>query len=353
MKNLKQKGKFIAAILFIAGLSINANAQCFKVQKGQNVTSVTNTYDNLLPATVKKWAKLKPTEREELILAQNKEYESGAKMPSSVYKSNFTITNFVENEVISAYTIEESAGVFEYKTTNYCIDDTLYFVRNKDVIYSILKGDTVGYGLQGIQKIPVNIKVGDILPSYRDFGMTKPKTSTITASEKVNTGRTETVTKIRSGYFQDSETGEHGIGTYKETTKKAIYETIYHDVEMATSLNFLTINYFTAVVTGEEEIKIGDKTMNAFVIESENWIKSTFIQDFQAENNKIEEQQRVKAEKLKEKMDKQVLKIGYTNEDGYTVIYKTEWFVPGYGIVAAETYDIYGGIQSKTQTIFE
>ncbi len=47
-------------------------------------------------------------------------------------------------------------------------------------------------------------------------------------------------------------------------------------------------------------------------------------------------------------MSKKTAKRGYTNPEGYVVTYFREWFLPGYGIVKSESYDMYGAIQSQS-----
>ncbi len=47
-------------------------------------------------------------------------------------------------------------------------------------------------------------------------------------------------------------------------------------------------------------------------------------------------------------MSQKGIKKGYTNELGYVVTYKTEWFVPGIGMAKMDVYENYGFILSHS-----
>jgi hypothetical protein len=51
---------------------------------------------------------------------------------------------------------------------------------------------------------------------------------------------------------------------------------------------------------------------------------------------------------VERKAEKFSFKAGMTNEEGYIVQPRREWYVPGLGILKTETYDMFGHPQSVT-----
>jgi hypothetical protein len=98
-------------------------------------------------------------------------------------------------------------------------------------------------------------------------------------------------------------------------------------------------------------ITIGDKTFNAYKVDYEIWSKAGFKVEFEYDSKGMEtndaKQISEQNEKTNKKLAKQIEKYqkATTNNKGYTVIPRTDWFVPGLGWVKAHTFD--------SQRIFE
>lgn len=339
----------ILRILFVSMILILSSpvfSQCWKLDKGQTVEVSTTIWANTLPYTEKKWAKMKQSQRDELVMKLNKSIEDGL-APYSVTKVTLKVTDLESNAGTSALTLEAFNAGFEYKTTNYCTSDTVYQVRNSDVVYSILKDDTLGLAIQGVQRLPIKLAIGTILPSYRDYMITIPKTWTKNIMENVKSFSYTTKEDGGMGWGQDRD-GDYGYGQLEKTVRHDIYKTVNHKVNISEQIENLTIHYFIAVVTATEEITMEGQTVTAYVIESESWTKGGLIRNYETEDQRMQTKMNSKAQKLKEKMDKKAIKRGYLNEDGYAVQYRKEWFIPGYGVVRSETYDQYGAIQTRS-----
>ncbi|MEQ8303006.1 MAG: hypothetical protein RIB47_06415 [Cyclobacteriaceae bacterium] len=337
-------------MLLLAGASIPSYSQCIIVEKGQKIQVKSTSYANTLPGTEKKWEKMKPEQRDELIDNLNQDIQEGNVKPWMNLTSNFEITDVHNSPFLSWYTLEATDGTYEYKTTNYCYYDTMHLVRNADVIYNIQNGDTIGVAVQGVARIPNKLKVGDRIASYNDYMIGFPETWTKSTKEAVK-AFSYTTTENKVGYYQDTESGLFSNGEFKVTERKDVYQTITHKLNVSQHIQNLTINYYVAQVTAEEEVKIGAKTYKAFVIESESWSKGGVVRDYEAENKKIEQEQQAKFDALIRKQAEWMTKSGYTNDQGYTVSYKKEWFVPGYGPVKIEVHDSHGAIQTYMDII--
>ncbi|MFZ1809417.1 MAG: hypothetical protein WAU36_19460 [Cyclobacteriaceae bacterium] len=337
--------KKCSCTLALLGVSIGLHAQCLIVMQGQKIQLVSKSYANPLPLTEKKWDKMKQEQRDELIDKLNMSIQKGEVKPWMNLTSNFEITEVNNSSPISSFTLKATDGTYEYETTNYCASDTMHLVRNANVVYSVLKGDTLGFAIQGVARIPNKLKVGDHIPSYNDYAITFPETWTKTVKESVK-AFSYTTTDNKVGYYQDSRSGAFSHGEFKVTERHDVYQTISHKLKISENIENLTINYFVAKVTAQEEITVGSKTYSAFVIESESWSKGGMVRDYDAENKTIAIEQQAKFDALMDKHMEWTTKSGYTNELGYKVSYKKEWFVPGYGPVKIEVHDQFGAIQT-------
>lgn len=327
-------------------LSPPAFGQCWKLDQGQTVEASTSAWANTLPYTEKKWAKMKESQRDELVMKLNASIEGGL-TPYSVTKTTMKVTGLENNVGTSSLTLEAINAGFEYKTTNYCSNDTLYQVRNSEVVYSILQGDTLGLAVQGIQRLPMKLEVGMLLPSYRDYMISIPKTWTKNVMENVKSFSYHTKEDGGVGWGYDGD-GDYGYGRLEKTVRHDIYKTVNHEVNISEQIKNLTIHYFIAIVTATEEMPLEGETVTAYIIESESWTKGGLIRNYKTEDQRMQTKMNGQAQKLKEKMDQKAVKRGYLNEDGYAVQYRKEWFVPGYGVVRSETYDQYGAIQTRS-----
>jgi len=347
MKKIKVAKLFVSCIL----LSLNVSGQLI-VEKGQKVQVRTKSFANTLPTTVKKWDKMDEAQRSQHVEELNKRIEAGEVQPWMNVTSNLQIIDVNNTTPIGSYTVKAIDGTYEYQTTNYCAYDTMHLVRNADVVYSINDGDTLGLAVQGVQRIPNKLKVGDKLPSYRDYMITIPETWTNTVKESVKSF-SYTTSKNQIGWMQDSYSGDFSFGEFKVTERHDVYTTISHKVKVTQNIQGSIIHYFVAKVTGEETIQLGAKSYPAFIIESESWSKGGLVVDYDAENERIEQQQQAAFEKLQAKAAKFSQRSGYTNDLGYVVKYLKEWFVPGMGIVKNEIHDQYGAIQTYVDVVYE
>ncbi|MEQ8364439.1 MAG: hypothetical protein RH948_16305 [Cyclobacteriaceae bacterium] len=341
----RNKFAILGLLILLAGVSSPVHSQCLIVEKGQKVQLKSTSFANPLPFNEKKWEKMKPEQRDVLVDKLNQDIQGGKVKPWMNLTSNFEITDVHNSPFLSWYTLKATDGTYEYQTTNYCYYDTMHLVRNADVIYNIQKGDTLGVAVQGVARIPNNLKVGDRIPSYNDYMIGFPETWTKSTKEAVK-AFSYTTTENKVGYYQDSESGLFSSGEFKVTERHDVYKTITHKLNVSQHIQNLTINYYVAQVTAEEEVMIGSKPYKAFVIESESWSRGGLVRDYEAENKKIEQEQQAKFDALISKQVKWLTKSGYTNDQGYAVSYKKEWFVPGYGPVKIEVHDSHGAIQT-------
>jgi hypothetical protein len=156
-----------------------------------------------------------------------------------------------------------------------------------------------------------------------------------------------------TGLGYDLKSSEWAYGKWEVTETKAIYENIDVKVKQIFKPTYHAMHYLNARVTAQEEVTIDGTKYNAFVIESESWVKykveasyESVHADCEAYYNKI----MADADKSTQKKN---VKSGITNEQGYMVTYKTEWFVPGIGVVKSTGYDLNGFINliAFTQSI--
>lgn len=342
--------KTVLAIL--AGLMIltPTRAQEVKVTKGQRIQVESILYANPLPFD-SKWGKLKQHQKDALVVDLNKKIESGAHKPWRTTTMKMEYVEVVNQNGAAMVTGKAYDSGFEYQSTSYFTSETSYLVRNADPVYSILNGDTLGMAIQGIQKIPNNIKIGDKLPKYYDFAFTFPKTWTSQMSESVYAGR-KSETHHEFGYLRDTKTGEYSFGDFKVTTTSNVYKIVNHQVEISEHITSNIIHYFTAYCSGTEKLTIAGVEETAYIIDSQQWAQSKLNRDYSAERQDLANKTEAEFEMFRERIASNSIKKGYTNSEGYVVSYFKEWFVPGYGVVKSESYDIHGAIQSQSKVIF-
>lgn len=340
------------ALLFVAGVIFLANVQSQELQLtlGQKITTETILYANKLPLD-SKWGKLNDDKRDELVVELNDKIIAGTVEPSHISVAKFEVIDVKNANGAAQFTLKAYDSGFEYQTTNYFTKDTALLVRNADPVFSVNKGDTLGMSIQGIQRIPANLKVGDKLPQYTDLGFTFPETWTSKMTEKVYAGR-KTETKNEFGYMKDDNTGEYSLGNFKVTTTIAIYDNISHDVQITENINSSIIHYFSASCTGTENMNINGKEQTTYIIESQRWAKSKINREYTAERQDLANKKEAEFEKFMEKAAKKTARRKHTNPEGYVVTYLKEWFLPGFGMVQTESYDHHGAIQSYTKIIF-
>lgn len=291
--------------------------------------------------------------KEKQIASYNADVLSGKIIPASNYPMPFTIRKG-DIDGWQEYTLTTNIAGTDYSGYEFCNKDTMYVFRNRGPVVIGTKENPIGYTIQGVQKLPVNMKVGDVLPTFKDISFIFPQTMDATVKHKVSNGFYESgVSKF--GYFTDSRTREAGYGPYTDYTPVEIFKFI--DVEVRETISFSghSINYMYALVTAEDELTISGLKYKAFIIESESWNKvaldvSYESADEEVSTEKIRIEQEALDKKVGETIEKQATKKGFTNDLGYSVMYKREWFVPQIGIVKTVAFDMYGGISTIMTT---
>lgn len=266
-----------------------------------------------------KFQKLKDDKKDELIANYNNDVHTGKIRPASTYPMTFVVKKSSLSTGGDEYTATVNIGGKDYSSYLICKNDTLYSYRNRGVVeLPDGKGGSLGFTIQSPSILPINMKVGDKLPSFSDLSFLDPIT-----------------TEIRTKHIQME-------GDYMVTYSLKALETL--------SFSSNTIHHMFAEVTGEEEITISGTNYKAYIIESEKWHKGKMDISVVTAYRDVNEAAKKGIERGTSKWDKMMLKKGVTNELGYMVSYLKEWFVPALGIVKTESYDNLGGIAGGSVT---
>lgn len=293
------------------------------------------------------WAKMKAGDKAKFIEEYNKNVESGSEKPSYEGQYDVTVKNVNLENNNELVTVSMLISGVEYSFNLICLNDTMFFFRGPRMTFTVANGDTTGISIIGVQAIPNKLKVGDVLPIYEDYGIAYPKI------KEWQTKRTELAgyerkTEKGCGHFLDSRDLTYKNGEYIKTYSKAIYEDVTVNVKEKSQFMMLTKNYVNATVAGEEDIILSGKTYKANIIESQKWVKSGMETAIDSDNKAWQKNYENHLKKIQKKSNKEVMKLGLTNEYGYLVTYTTEWFVPGIGIVKSISYDLNGFITAKS-----
>jgi hypothetical protein len=318
-----------------------------QLKDGQTMTISVSTWANPLGAD-KKYQKASEEAKAAMIAEFNNNIRSGAIPPASKAPYSF-LAKKSDAKDGEEFSLRFTTGGKNYYSYVVCKDDTMYVARNRGVTEAKdATGAVYGFALQGVQKIPLKLKVGDILPSYEDIYVLVPQTWMDKVKIQVFS-HNETSTSNEFGFATDTHTGETGFGNYTKTTTRAVYDQIDVDMRKTMKTSAHAVNYAVAKATGEEEVTVNGTAYKAIIIESENWSKMVMDQSYESQSEQANKHARDFYEKSQKLVDKMMRKQGYTNELGYTVTYKKEWFVPGLGMVNTETYDSFGGLFSQTK----
>jgi hypothetical protein len=316
------------------------------IKDGQKLNLEIRTWTNSLMAD-KKFLKASDDKKEAMIAAYNAGIMAGTTPVASSYPMTY-LAKKSDAKDGAEYALRTTIADKNYFSYVVCKDDTLYLARNRGPIeMPDSKGGIYGFTIQGVQKIPMKLKVGDMLPPYEDISIITPQTSVEKVQIKVFS-HNATNTTSEFGFATDSRTGESGFGNYTKTTTSAVYNLIDVDVRKTLKSSAHYLNYAIAKATGEEDVVVGASRYKAIVIESENWSKSVLDASFESATEQANREAKSAFEKYEVYKAKLAKRWGYTNELGYTVMYKKEWFVPGLGMVKTESYDPFGGIASQT-----
>jgi hypothetical protein len=191
------------------------------------------------------------------------------------------------------------------------------------------------------------MKVGDVLPSFEDFGFLFPESSEYIAKKQVFDHYEKQSSSSDFGFFVDSQTGKSGFGPYSKTPPaKAVFKTIDVAMRKTISVSSHAIQGVNQVVTGEKEVTIGGKKYKAFIIESESWSKMNINSTYESADAEFNNALAEADKKLVRQMGKFMPK-NYTNKLGYSVMSSTGWFVPQLGgAVKTISYDNFGAIST-------
>jgi hypothetical protein len=334
-------------ITFSMSLSIKTNAQSCGLdvyKEGQTVTFDIRTWINPMlfdPAFIK----LKEKKKQEKLRQYSEDVKSG-KLKPNVTHFSYRIDSANFSEKSQRIMLKAKVGEQEFTSMALCQNDTMYMTRNVGPVTTEVDGKILGISIQGVQKIPVKIKVGDFLEPYDDYMLGMPVTSNYTMKHKEFAGM-ETVHYVERNthHFVD---GKLAYGDWNVTQTQAVYNTIDVAVRQTTTNNIHIINYAMAYVSGEEEVEFNGNTYKAFIIESERWSKNITKTTFEASHQEVIENAKKIQDKFKDKVAKKMLKSGIINEQGFAILAMREWYVPGVGVVKMAAIDKYGATQSET-----
>lgn len=333
-------------LLFTVTLLTNTlSAQdCFQYKNGQSITSVTSSWVNTLPLD-KKFVKGNDEKRSEMVTDYNQQVLDGKIKGFGGTPIKMSIETVDGLETISA--INFVMG--KYKFPVICINDTMMLYRNMGVQWQVADGDTIGASIQGASIIPNNLKVGDKLPYYEDYMTSISKKWNENVKRQVISGH-KVVTTVERGFVSGFDNGvyKQGIGTKTSNSLVATYSTIEAEVEVTLESSIYIRHHAFATVTGSEEVTIGKNTYTAYIIESEKWVKGGGVTNWRSNNEELVSILEAEETRFQEIVNKKMIRKGLVNDQGYTVDYVTEWFVPGIGIVKMQSYDMHGVITARS-----
>jgi len=320
------------------------------LRDGAKTTATITTYTNPLN-TDKKFLKAKDAERDVLIAAYNADVMSGKITPASNVEMSFKLTKKVMNDAVE-FAIAYNAGGVDYFSYVTCRNDTLYSVRNKGIVTIGTKENPYGYSLMGTQIIPMNLKVGDVLSPFEDISFSLPTSNAVTLYKQVLAGY-ETVHSTKWGPGVDSQTGiAYDNAQWDVSTPREVFKSVPVESRQTASVSSYSIQGMNAEVTGEEEVTVSGVKYKAYIVESESWSKSNVKTAYESVDEELNKAQVEADKKLFLKMEKRLVKKGFTNELGYMVQSSKQWMVPQLGgAVKTISYDTNGGISTVIITI--
>ncbi|MBK6829845.1 MAG: hypothetical protein IPG92_03455 [Flavobacteriales bacterium] len=290
-----------------------------------------------------KFMKAKDEKKDEQVNAFNAGVLGGTVPTASNSEMEFSLNKAVV-EAGDEYTIGYNVGGTDYFSYVVCKDDTLYIARNRGVVMIGPADNPIGFTIQGIQKVPVHLKVGDVLEPFTDASFMFPTTADVTLKKKVFS-HMRTTSSREFGFATDSRTGESGFGPYNKTTTSAVYKTIDVAARKEISFSAHSIQGMNAVVSGTEEVTVGGVAYTAYIIESESWTRSSVTTDYESADEAVSQEAEAFAAKIQTKQERLMTRKGFTNKLGYMVMYSKVWFVPALGgAVITEAYDTTGAI---------
>ena len=335
-------------VALVTGSSLCAQTcQLAIPDSGQSTLSIRTFAGPMLTDT--KFMKYKDEKKDELVAAFNAGVTAGTVPAASNTDMLFHIKKAVVPEG-DEYTVSYNVAGTDYASYVVCKDDTLYIARNRGVMFLGPADNPIGFTIQGVQKVPVHLKVGDLLEPYEDVSFMFPTTADVTLKKNVFS-HMRTTSSDHFGYATDSRTGESGLGPYTKTTTSAVYKTIDVAARQHLSFSSHSIQGMNTVVTGTQEVTVAGVKYTAYIIESESWSKGTMTTDFESADEAVNQESEAFAAKMQTKQERLLLKKGFTNKLGYMVMYGKTWFVPelGGGVII-ESYNLTGAISAIMRT---
>lgn len=343
-----KKERILLSIMFssIFGVFTAQHTCRLNYAKDMRIKSVANNYyQDFDMDETGKLSKMKPEKREKAVEEFNEKILTGKIKPAS-YPLSTTISNVYADE--NSQTIEMSYDMNKQTVSNFyrCANDTMFISRMNGILFhKNQQGDTSGVSIYGVEKIPIDLKVGDVLPMFNDFTWYFPVGYEANGTISVFAGF-QRVSGVAHGAFVDSKSGnaENGYYRYEKSIPTFMDKEVPGYMQM--QVQNLTIYNAYSAVTEEIEVEIDGKTYQALVIESENWSKATT--DFQFFSQYQEAIDRFNSGKayLDKKYTKKFEKFGLVNEQGYAPSYLTRYYVPEFGIVKTISYDPFGRIMA-------
>lgn len=344
----RTRNVFFASLLaLVPAIALAQTCKLAIPEEGMSTLSIRTFAGPMM--TDPKFMKLKDAKKDEAVALFNAGVVAGTIPPASNTDMTFKIKKAVV-EAGDEYTVSYNVGGVDYASYVVCKDDTLYIARNRGVMFVGPPDNPIGFTIQGIQKVPVHMKVGDVLEPYEDVSFMFPTSADVTLKKTVFS-HMRTTSSDHFGFATDSRTGESGLGPYTKTTTSAVYKDI--DVAARQTLTFSShsIQGMNTVVTGTEEVTVAGVKYTAYIIESESWSKGSMTTDYESADEAVNQQSEAFAAKIQGKQERLLMKKGFTNELGYMVMYGKTWFVPelGGGVIM-ESYDLTGAISAIMRT---
>ncbi len=335
-----------AAFLFgTTAFSQNCN---MALKDGSKATVTITTFTNPHSARTD-YGDASDEKKAELIAAYNADVMSGKIAPASNYPMVFNIKK-TTTRAGDEYSFGYNVAGKDYFSYVVCNNDTLYSCRNRGPVLVGTPENPYGYSLQGVQIIPMKLKVGDALPSFEDVGISFPSSTDMIVKKNVFSHYDKEWSRD-FGFYKDSQTGESGFGPFDKMTPKAVYNTIDVAVRQTITVSSHSIQCMNGKVTGEEDVTVSGVKYRAYIVESESWTKSNVDASYESVDEEINQGQKELAEEYQKNVAKMMIKKQFTNKLGYMVMYSKVWIVPQLGgAVKTLAYDIYGGISTIMTT---
>ena len=344
------KRVILSLTVVVAFAFVTKGQKCTIYEKGQQLEY---SYKSYFPAIAwdQKWAKYKPKDKQIEVDKFNKAIEEKTQSPQ--YAGGYKVTiNDIDTTFGERILLTSEMGAYKSESMMACKSDTMYILRTIGVKWSVTNKDTTGWAVNGVQKIPNVLHIGDVLQPYQGITVTFPVTENLVEKKRVVSGFKIKTTTENGLNFDSNDGNKLKSGQWKVTTSEATFKNIDVNVKKTTKVSSLIINYFNAHVIGQETITVNGKPYSAYVIESETWKKTSIDIKYEEENTIWQGEQKKKM-KMESKINKMAGKtlnsMNLQNEQGYNVSYITEWFVPRFGVVKLVTHDANGFLTALSE----